>query len=94
MLIDTHCHFPEAQYGKSEDEIVKEAAEADVVKLINIGTSLEDCRKVLTTLQKFPNVYGALGIYPHEEIDKNVDELILELEKLIDSPEKVAAIGE
>src|SRR3972149_3307243 len=89
MLIDTHCHFPDERYGKSEDEIVKEALDAGVAKLINIGTNLKDNEKVLATLQKFPNVYAALGIYPHEELKNDLADLMIRLEKQLDSSEKV-----
>ena len=94
MLIDTHCHFPDERYGKSEDEIVKEALDAGVAKLINIGTNLKDNEKVLATLQKFPNVYAALGIYPHEELKNDLADLMIRLEKQLDSSEKVVGVGE
>jgi len=94
MLIDTHCHFPDKRYNKTPDELIDEAKENGVEKLINIGTNLKDNEKVLGTLKEFPNVYGSLGIYPHEEIDKTPADILPDLERQLSLSEKIVGVGE
>lgn len=87
MLVDTHCH----DLG---ERLVKEAAEAGVTKLVNIGTDLKENEKVLLALQNFPNVYGAIGIYPNNERGENLSEIIKQLEQQISESKKIVGIGE
>ncbi len=36
-----------------------------LLSLLTIGTSLESSKKVLDIVDKYPNVYGAIGIHPN-----------------------------
>lgn len=94
MLIDSHCHLFHDKYKKSPNDLVKEADAERVTKLICIGTSLAENIPVLNAVAEFPGVYGALGIYPHDDMHKPLEELIDSLEKQITSSPKIVAIGE
>ncbi len=92
MLIDSHCHLPD---NLDEAKTVVNFAEADgVVKMINIGTSLKDSRDALTMANHFDNVWSTAAVYPHEDREISIDEIVNELEILIDSSPKIVAIGE
>lgn len=92
MLIDAHCHLPNniAEIG----EIIRRAETNDVTKMIAIGTDLKENTQVLRISQHFPNIYGAIGIYPHNELLRNIDDLITQLRQQIRSSPKVCAVGE
>lgn len=92
MLTDSHCHFPadpqEAQTW------IDNAKKEGVTRFINIGTSTKDTERAIKIADMFPEVYATAAIYPHEEIDRSLDELKNELQQLISSSEKVVAVGE
>jgi TatD DNase family protein len=98
-LIDTHCHLHDPEFFKSRDaeEAVKAAIDAGVTKLLGIGTSLADSKNTIKFAYKHPRHYWAsIGIHPHEAsnlTDSEIDQHLIELEKLASDP-KVVAVGE
>ncbi|OGC47863.1 hypothetical protein A2886_03305 [candidate division WWE3 bacterium RIFCSPHIGHO2_01_FULL_42_13] len=94
MLIDTHCHVPDESYEKTPAQLISEASAEGVEKLITIGTNLEDSKIVIKTAEEFESVFAAIGIYPHEEVQRPIDETIQKLRELVDSSNKIVGIGE
>jgi len=99
MLIDSHCHIPHQKYDKNVDEIVKEAVAAGVEKMISIGTSIQDSINVLDAVRLYENVFATVGVYPHEDLDKDIGEIGAVLSELIDEDRasganKIVGIGE
>jgi TatD DNase family protein len=99
MLIDSHAHLPANKIETKK--ILQDAGAAGVVKVINIGTSIENSQKALTIAQEFENVYASVGIYPHEHLDTPITTLKSQLEGLLEIPKaattatnKLVAIGE
>ncbi len=94
MLIDSHCHLPDKKYGKSTEEVIKEAFAEDVVKLISIGTSVKYSKVACETAKQFENVFATVAIYPHEHRHEPFEGLINSLQELVDTYKKVVAVGE
>ena len=68
MLIDSHCHLFHDKYNKKAADIVVDAVSEGVIRMICIGTSLEENIPVLKAVDSFAEVYGAIGIYPHDDL--------------------------
>ena len=83
MLIDTHCHLD--LYDDIEDVVNS----MDGI-IITSGCNDESNLKVIELVNKYPNVYGTLGIHP-EDVDKNYD-LDIIINNLSNS--KIVGIGE
>lgn len=64
MWIDTHAHLDKLK-NRPED-ILTEASRNQVKTVFTIGTNLKDWPEVLRLAEAFPNVYGTLGLHPHE----------------------------
>jgi TatD DNase family protein len=94
MLIDSHCHLPHEKYDKSIDEILIEAKSYGVEKLVSIGTSLEESKKAIDIAEKYPEVYCSVGIYPHDDRDKDLSKLEESLDQLFTKSTKIIGIGE
>lgn len=92
MLIDSHCHLPPDQ--KFAKEIIDRARKENVTKFINVGTSIKDSNEAVSTAENFGDVFATVGVYPHEDQDKSVTEIKIELENLIRSSKKIKAVGE
>jgi len=92
MLIDSHCHLDFSKFDRDRDAVVRRAREAGVELIINPGYNLESSRRAVALTERYPEVYAAVGVHPHEA--KTVtDEAIAELRLLAAQP-KVVAIGE
>lgn len=83
MIIDTHCHLDSYE---NIDEIINEF---DGI-MIASGYDDKSNLKVLKLVDKYPNVYGTLGIHP-EEANNNYDLSII-LNNI--NNRKIVAIGE
>lgn len=95
MLIDSHCHLPDKKYKKSPAEIVAEAKSAGVEKMIAVGTSLQGSRETLETAREFEEVYCAVGVYPHEDLERPLGEIHEKLRKILNSSRKdLVGLGE
>jgi TatD DNase family protein len=95
MLIDSHCHIPDEKYEIEADQIVKEAKEAGVEKLITIGTSLKSSRAAVKVAKEYENVYAVAGVYPHEDMGKSLSEIKEGLSEILSlSKKKIIGVGE
>ena len=63
MLVDSHTHL--LRLDVEPEEAVREAAEAGVGAVVNIGTDVEDSRRGAELAAVLPNVYSTAGIHPH-----------------------------
>ena len=90
-LIDTHCHINYIE-GLSPVEIVNNAIENGVKKIVVPAANLDDFDIIIELCEKFDNVYGYLGIHP-EEISQWSDE-ILDKIKAYTQNKKIVGIGE
>ena len=83
MLIDTHCHL-------SKDDI--DSINNMDGLMITAGCNDETNEEVIELVNKYPNVYGVLGIHP-EEIDSITDTSFSYIEENIKN-KKIVGIGE
>jgi len=65
MIIDSHCHLDYEPLINNIDQVMLNAKNNDITNLLTIGTSLESSKKVLDIVNKYSNVYGAIGIHPN-----------------------------
>ncbi len=85
IMIDTHCHVFK-EYYNNIDEVINRM-ENNII--IISGTNDQDNKEVIKLCNKYPNVYGTIGIHP-TEIDSNDLDFI---EKNLNN-KKIVGIGE
>lgn len=66
MLIDTHCHIHESSYPLDKTEVLRRAAEAEVTKMICIGTDETSSKEAVQFVAEHENIFAAVGVHPHE----------------------------
>ncbi|MGQ9501870.1 MAG: TatD family hydrolase [Anaerolineae bacterium] len=91
-LIDTHCHLDFAPFDSDREDVLRRALAAHVGTLINPGADLESSRRAVEMAERFPQVYAAIGIHPHDAATLD-DTILQELRQLAHHP-RVVAIGE
>jgi TatD DNase family protein len=90
MLVDSHTHLLRLEV--SPEDAVREAAEAGVGAVVNIGTDVEDSRRGAELAAALPNVYSVAGIHPHNAGTYTAADLEA-LAELSESP-GIVALGE
>ena len=93
-LTDTHCHLHFDRLVGRIDEVLKSAQDANVTRLICVGTSVSDSQEAVDIANAHSNVWATVGIHPHE--GKNFFEQKAgesRLRDLLTKP-RVVAVGE
>ncbi len=91
-LIDTHCHLDFDTYEDVREDLLREAADAGVTRLINPGTDVPRSQAAVALAEAFPGVWAAVGIHPNSSADFT-GTLPEEIQQLAEHP-RVVAIGE
>ena len=90
-LVDTHAHIYDKQFKPDFDEIIDRISK-ELEFIVSIGYDLESSEKSVDLAEKYPFIYGVVGVHP-TDIKKYSDTVERKLEELARN-EKVVAIGE
>jgi len=92
-LIDSHAHLTYPEFAGRMEDVLARCTEADVDRVITIGTSLSDARKAIELAEQYATrCHAAVGFHPHEA-DK-VSEADLTAMAELWGHERVVAFGE
>jgi TatD DNase family protein len=93
MLTDIHCH---CNLYLNLNEIIKEAKDVGVEKIISVGMSALGLERVVDISNKDKSIYPALGIHPEEvKMNKDIEgQLDSVMEFIQRNKKKIVAIGE
>lgn len=91
-LTDTHCHLYFHQFDEDRAEILAQAREAGLTRILVPGIDLETSRQAVALAEQEEIVYAAVGVHPNYTADWN-DQTRAALSELTSHP-KVVAIGE
>jgi TatD DNase family protein len=92
MLVDTHAHLDYPEFTEDLEAVVLRAKNADVTKIVAIGTTLESSRKAVHFAEKYPGIYAVVGIHP-TSVHEEREDFISEIQELLGHA-KVVAVGE
>lgn len=93
-MIDTHCHLTYAGLHERADDVIANAEEAGVDRMISVGTTPSDAEKACALAHRKANIYFTAGLHPHYAQQYPDKDALLDAlrEKLADG--KCVAIGE
>lgn len=92
MIIDTHVHYDDKAYTKDRDELLGSLNEHGIEAVVNISASIRTTKHTLALMERYPFVYGAVGVHPSDTSELNEEQM--EWLKEVSSVPKVVAIGE
>lgn len=90
-IIETHCHLDYLK-DKPLEELLSEASEAGVEKIITIAVEPDNLDKVFELSNKFQQIFFTQGIHPHDA-KLCTDEALKKIEDRC-SVDKMVAVGE
>src|SRR5216683_1643283 len=93
-LIDSHCHLADPKLRDHLDALLSRASDAGVKEIVAVGAieSIEVDRMTVAIAEKYPGVFAAIGVHPHNAID--CDSGRIEPLRALAKSKKVVAIGE
>ncbi len=66
MLIDTHAHLSSSPLLDDIHSILKRAHDGGIDAIVNISTDLQDLEQGLALKQRYPWIYQATAVHPHD----------------------------
>jgi TatD DNase family protein len=92
QLFDSHCHLDDRSYKTDLESVLQRAGDAGVSAMMIAGVDLQSVQRALALADRYPGLYAAVGIHPHDA--ESCNETVLEqLRQLAQNP-KVRAWGE
>ena len=92
MIFDTHAHYDDEQFDTDREALLDSMAAGGVGTIVNASASVESWDKVLGLTEKYPFIYGMIGVHP-DEAGSLDDEKFRRMEELL-GREKIVAVGE
>jgi len=92
MLFDTHAHLEDERFDQDREQLIEELPEKGVAYVVNVGSTLETSRMSVELAARYPFIYAAVGVHPHEVSQMSSRDLAT-LEAMT-TGQKVVAIGE
>ncbi len=92
MIFETHAHYDDEAFDEDRDSLLNSLYEAGIEYVVNVGAGIETTKKTLELTERYPFVYGAVGVHPSETAELNEDNFKW-LRETAKKP-KVVAIGE
>ena len=92
-LIDTHAHLDHSQFAEDLDQVLQRAEAAGVSQILTVGCDLVSSRASIALARRYPQLYAAVGIHPHDAPQADAAGLA-ELRRLLADNPKVVAVGE
>lgn len=92
MIFESHAHYDDEAFDEDREELLLSLHEHGIGSVLNVGASLESCRTTLQLIEKYPFIYGAMGVHPSETA--GLDDNSLAWLRQQCSHNKVVAVGE
>ena len=91
-LVDSHCHLDFPDFQEDLDGVVERARAAGVMIMVTICTRLSRLSQTLEIAERYPEVFCAVGVHPHQVAEEGIPTV----ERLLEIAEhpKVVGIGE
>ena len=69
MIIDTHAHYDDEAFDTDREALLTSMYDGGIEKIVNVCASVGGFQDTVKLMEKYPFVYGAVGIHP-DDADK------------------------
>ncbi len=91
-LFDTHAHYADEKFDLDRDTLIPSLYEQGIDKIVEIACDVRTAQKSIDIIDKYPFVYGAVGMHPHEAAETTNEHMDMICDYL--KHEKMLALGE
>lgn len=66
MLFETHAHYEDEKFDEDREVLLEEVFAGGIGQIVNVGSTLDTCKKSIELASKYENIYAAVGVHPSE----------------------------
>lgn len=92
MIFETHAHYEDKKFDEDREELLKSLQENGIGYVVNNSSSLKTIQQTIDLMEKYPFIYGTIGVHPEESGELNEENYVFVEET--SKRNKVVAIGE
>lgn len=92
MIFETHAHYDDEAFDEDREVLLRKLPQEGIGRVVNIGASMESCKRTVELMERYPYIYGALGVHPSETEELNEDAIDWLREQC--GRDKCVAVGE
>ena len=71
MIFDTHAHYDDEQFNTDREELLGEMQLQGIDGVVNASATVASWDSVIALTEKYPFLYGMIGVHPDEVGDLN-----------------------
>lgn len=90
-LIDVHAHLADPIFDADRDAVLERAGAAGILRIVVVGESLADARRILDLAGEYPQIAPAIGLYPTNLDSRELEQI---LQFISAQGDRLTAIGE
>lgn len=91
-IFETHAHYDDEAFDQDRELLLESMEQQGIGTVVNVCASMGQFGRTVALTEKYPFVYGAVGVHP-DDADKMTEETLQEIRE-ISHLEKIIAIGE
>ena len=92
MIFETHAHYEDKAFDNDREELMKMLVDNGIERVVNVGSSMDTCRKILKMIEEYSFMYAAIGVHPSDTGNLTEDDMAYLLTE--SRKDKIVAIGE
>lgn len=74
-LFDTHAHYDDEAFDGDREELLRFLPDHGIARVVNVGASLQACKKTVALMERYEFIYGAMGVHPNETAELTEDDI-------------------
>lgn len=91
-IFETHAHYDDEAFDQDRELLLESMEQQGIGTVVNVCASIGQFGRTVALTEKYPFVYGVVGVHP-DDADKMTEETLREIRE-ISHLEKIIAIGE
>lgn len=92
MIFESHAHYDDEAFDEDREELLTSMQENGIEYIINVCAAADELDKTISLTEKYPFIFGAVGVHP-DDAGKMNDEILNKIKELCQL-DKVVAVGE
>ena len=92
MIFESHAHYDDEAFDEDRETLLVSLQENGIERVINVCAEVENWQRTIDLMEKYPFVYGAVGVHP-DDVGSLNEEMMNKMRQIC-RMKKTAAVGE